>query len=236
MLTAGSPGSFRAGHDPRDYEPAAGPPERYDAVIATVPSDVFEPMLDPQLAARLDPEFRRRLEACEYHTALCLVLELDREFTPYFWTNVVDQDMPFVGLVEHTNFVEPHRYGGRRFLYVANYVPRDDPLLALSLDELLDAYEPGLRRVNPEFSREWIRETWLFREPTAQPIMTVDYRERLPPLETGVPGLLLINTTQVYPEDRGTNYGVKLADEAVELLLSRASGRGSPAPTSAPPA
>ena len=31
---------------------------------------------------------------------------------------------------------------------------------------------------------------------------------------TGVPGLVLANTTQVYPEDRGTNYAVRLGDDA----------------------
>ena len=48
--------------------------------------------------------------------------------------------------------------------------------------------------------------------------MTVGYRERIPPLDTGVPGLLLANTTQIYPEDRGTNYSVRLGDQAVAAL------------------
>ncbi len=51
--------------------------------------------------------------------------------------------------------------------------------------------------------------------------MTVGYRERIPPLQTGVPHLILANTTQIYPEDRGTNYAVRLGGEAAEALLSR---------------
>ena len=92
-------------------------------------------------------------------------------------------------------------------------------MLGLDLEELLDVYEPGLRKVNPAFSRDWIKERWLFREPAAQPIVTLGYRERMPPLATGVPGLILANTTQIYPEDRGTNYSVRLADQAVEALM-----------------
>ena len=45
--------------------------------------------------------------------------------------------------------------------------------------------------------------------------------ERIPPLQTGVPHLILANTTQIYPEDRGTNYAVRLGGEAAEALLSR---------------
>src|SRR3954452_4621036 len=38
-VTAGAPGSFRRGHDPRAFE-AAGDPERYDRVLSTLPNDV----------------------------------------------------------------------------------------------------------------------------------------------------------------------------------------------------
>ena len=93
----------------------------------------------------------------EYHTALCLLLELDRRFSPFYWTNIADPELPFVGLVEHTNFVEPERYDGRRFLYVANYLAPGDPLLELDADALLERYTPGLRKVNPGFDRSWVK-------------------------------------------------------------------------------
>jgi protoporphyrinogen oxidase len=214
-VTAGAPGSFRAGHDPRRFE-AAGV-ERYDRVLATVPNDVFEQLLEPGL---LPDDSIARLRSIEYFAALCLLLELDRPFSRFYWTNVADRELPFVGLIEHTNFVPPERYGGRRFLYAANYLPHGHELLELDADALLARYEPGLRLVNPAFSRTWVRGAWLHREPAAQPIVTVGYHERIPPLRTPVPGLVLANTTQVYPEDRGTNYAVRLADEAVGAVLS----------------
>ena len=121
----------------------AGEPERYDRVLATLPSDVFA-----QLAGHmLPPEYR--LDTIEYFSALCLLLELDRPFSPYYWTNVADRELPFVGLIEHTNFVEPERYDGRRFLYVANYLQRGHELLELDAAQLLERYTPGLRKVNP---------------------------------------------------------------------------------------
>ncbi len=218
VVAAGESGSFRRGHDPRAYARADGA-ERYDAVVATVPSDVFLGLLDDDLATRLGSEYLDRLRATEYHAALCLLLELDRRFSPFYWTNIADATIPFVGLVEHTNFVDRARYGGRRFLYVANYLTRSDPLLSLSPEQLLDAYMPGLRAIQPDFSRDWIRASWLHREPAAQPIVTVGYHERIAPLRTRVPGLVLANTTQIYPEDRGTNYSVRLGGDAARALL-----------------
>ncbi|HEX8053100.1 MAG TPA: NAD(P)/FAD-dependent oxidoreductase [Thermoleophilaceae bacterium] len=217
-VAPGAVDSFRRGHDPRSFA-VDGAPERYDGVIATVPSDVFEQLLDPDLATAVGEPYLERVRGTEYQAALCLVLELDRRFGRFYWLNVADASLPFIGLIEHTNFVEPERYGGRRFLYVANYLEQGDPLLALSPEELLEHYTPGLRRVNPEFSAGWVRRSWLFREPAAQPIVPVGYAHRIPPLRTPVPGLVLANTTQIYPEDRGTNYSVRLGGEAVEALL-----------------
>ena len=219
LVTPGAAGSFRAGHDPRRFEPAADGEQRYEAVVATVPSDVFAALLDDDLRAAIGPEYLDRLHAAEYHAALCLLLELDRRFSPFYWTNIADPELPFVGLVEHTNLISPERYGGRRFLYVANYLAPGDPLLELDADALLDAYLPGLRKVRPDFSPGWIRARWLHREPAAQPIVTVGYPRRIPPLRTGIPGLVLANTTQIYPEDRGTNYSVRLGTDAARVLL-----------------
>jgi protoporphyrinogen oxidase len=217
-VTPAAAGSFRAGHDPRRFT-ADGPPEVYDRVLATVPNDVFERLLEPRLAAQVGAGYVARLRSIEYHTALCLLLELDRPLSPYYWTNIADRDLPFVGLVEHTNFVEPERYEGRHFLYVANYLVPGHELLSLSPDELLARYEPGLRRVNLAFSRGWVRGSWLHSEPAAQPLVTVGYASRIPALQTPVPGLLLANTTQIYPEDRGTNYAVRLGEHAASAAL-----------------
>jgi protoporphyrinogen oxidase len=205
-VTFGAPGSFRAGHDPRAFAPAGV--ERYDRVLATVPNDVFA-----RLTGLPAPPI-------EYFAALCLLLEIDRQFSDFYWTNVADRDLPFVGLIEHTNLVAPERYDGRRFLYVANYLEHGHELLSLEPGALLERYTPGLRAINPGFDFAWVRNTWLHREPAAQPIVTVGYHERIPPLRTPVDGLFLANTTQVYPEDRGTNYAVRLGDQAAEALLA----------------
>ena len=169
------PARSGAGHDPRAF--AAGAGERaYDRVLATVPNDVFEQLLDPALAAEVGEPYLARARGIEYFAALCLLLELDRAFSPYYWTNVADRALPFVGVIEHTNFIEPERYDGRRFLYVANYLPHGHELLGLDADALLARYEAGLRADQPGVRRaRWVGARWRFAEPAAQPIVTVGY-------------------------------------------------------------
>ncbi len=222
LLTWGEPDSFRSGHDPRRYE--HGGSDSYDAVVATTPNGIFEGMLDPELREALGEDYRSRLASIDYHEALCMLLELDRPFGTHYWTNIVDRGLPFVGLIEQTRLIGPERYGGRHFLYVANYRPPGDELLGLTHDELFRRYEPGLRAVNAEFRPDWVKNMWVFREPDAQPIVDRGYAKRMPPLDTGVPGLVLANTTQIYPEDRGTNYSVRLGGEAAEAAERSLAG------------
>ena len=215
VVTPGAPGSFRKGHDPREFDTLE--PETYEAVLSTLPSDVMEQLIEPGV---LPEAYLAKLRGIEYFTALCLLIELDRQFSPFYWTNIGDDALPFVGLIEHTNLISPERYGGRRFMYVANYLPRGHELLSLDAQGVLDAYTPGLKAVNPGFDHSWVKQLWLHREPAAQPIVTVGYREKIPPMQTPTRRLVLANTTQIFPEDRGTNYAVREGNEAALALLA----------------
>ncbi|HEU0166680.1 MAG TPA: FAD-dependent oxidoreductase, partial [Chloroflexota bacterium] len=130
--------------------------------------------------------------------------------------------------IEHTNFMPPERYNSKHILYLSRYMAADDPLLQLSKDALLAHYLPHLRRINPAFDESWIRDTWLFKDSQAQPIITVGYKALQPSFRTPVPDLFVINTTQIYPEDRGTNYAVRLGRQVAALMLGRGPERYVP--------
>jgi protoporphyrinogen oxidase len=134
--------------------------------------------------------------------------------------NINDPGYPFLALVEHTNYMPKADYGGRHLVYLGNYRPMDDPLFAMSRDEVLAEFLPHLSRINPAFSPDWVTESWAFAAPFAQPIVTTDYRDHIPPFETPIPGLYEASMFQVYPHDRGQNYSVLLAEELVGRLTA----------------
>ncbi len=61
-------------------------------------------------------------------------------------------------------------------------------------------------------------DAWSFSAPFAQPIVTTEYRDHIPPFRTPVPGLWIANMFQVYPHDRGQNYSIRLAEHLVNRL------------------
>jgi protoporphyrinogen oxidase len=175
-----------------------------------------------RLTCRLTPElpasYRERYEWGQAYGAHCLVLSLDRPLTTSYWMNVNDPGFPFMALVEHTNYMDPAEYGGRRLVYLGNYRPMDDPLLRLSTAEVVEQFAPHLARINPAFESGWITGAWSFAAPFAQPIVTTDYRDHIPPFETPLPGLWVGSMFQVYPHDRGQNYSIELATRLVNRL------------------
>ena len=205
------------GHDPRAFEPA-GEPERYDAVLATVPNDVFEQLLEPGAAARGLPRAAARRSSTTPRSACCS--SSTGSSRPSTGPTSPTDALPFVGLIEHTNFVEPERYGGRRFLYVANYLAaRRTSCSSSTPTRCSSATRPACARSTRRSTAPGSSSCWLHREPAAQPIVTVGYRERIPPLQTPVRGLVLANTTQIFPRTAGTNYAVRVGDEAARAML-----------------
>ncbi|RLT39890.1 MAG: FAD-dependent oxidoreductase [Chloroflexi bacterium] len=194
---------------------------RGDAVLATVPSEWFARMV-PEIAER-DPWFTSMLTAVQYQWATVLLLHLDRPLSSIYWLTMTEDDCPFVVAVEQTNFMPPSDYGGAHLLYLSNYVDPGDPTTEQTADEVFDRYEPYLKRINPAFDRSWVVEKWLFTDRAGQPVVHARYHETIPPHRTPIAGLYLANTTQIYPEDRGQNYSIRMGQRVARLLEADAA-------------
>jgi len=186
----------------------------YDAIIATTPSYVFT-----RLAPAMPPEYQSKLEDVDYLSAVLMVMVMDRPFTNKYWMNIADPNMPFVALIEHTNLIDKELYGGKHILYISNYPSRDNELYQMSGDELMDLFVPHLQKINPDFERSWVIEYHHHRVDGAQPIVGVNYGARIPDHRTPLQGLYLANTTQIYPEDRGTNYSVRMGRQVARMVV-----------------
>ncbi len=187
--------------------------ERFDLVLSTVPSFAFPDLVD------LPEPYRQKLNAVEYMGAIVMILEMTHPLTSVYWMNIADHEVPFLGLIEHTNLMPSSMYGGSNVLYLTNYVERQSELFSMSSEQLLDVYAPHLSRFNSEFDRSWITRVHHNRVSAAQPVIPRNYSQYIPEHQTPVSNLFLANTTQIYPEDRGTNYSVRMGREVAATML-----------------
>lgn len=211
--TAATKIATRGGHV--EVTTSTGAAHQFDRVLVTLPTRLFS-----QLTPDLPNEFVERYPGPEHYGAHVLILGLDRVLVPgVYWLNINDRDLPFLALVEHTNFLPPEDYGGVHLVYLGNYLPMDHPLFSQSDDAVVASYSAALRRVRPELDSGWIKQHWVFRAPFAQPIVTTRYLETLPPHRTPLPGIYLANMAHVYPQDRGQNYSLGLGERMARLIL-----------------
>ncbi len=175
---------------------------------------------------QLPRAYSERLAALPATAALCVVLEMERSLTPYYWLNVADPEFPFGGLIEHTNYIPRERYGGRHLLYISKYLFPDHPLWSARDEDVWAAYRPFLRRVNPEFDDAWVIARHHFKAAYAQPLIPRDYPAVMPMFDTPLPGLHHACMAQIYPEDRGQNYAVRSGNRAAEALLAASRTTG----------
>ena len=160
---------------------------------------------------------------------LCVVFALRHPLMPddTYWLNLpattADKSQsafPFLALVEHTNYVSREHYGGDHIIYCGDYVPPTHEYFSLGEDELVERFLPALAKVNPAFKRDWIRKSWVWRAPYAQPVPELRHSRKIPDLRTPLPGLYWASMSQVYPWDRGTNYAVEIGRRAAKLAMA----------------
>lgn len=198
----------------------------YDKVLCTT-----GPGLLLKLMPDLPADYARQLGNLKGLGALALILALDRRLMQdgTYWLNLPANDpdweknpFPYLALVEHTNYLSREHYGGDHLIYMGDYLPADHEHMNIDPEALLERFLPSLERVNPEFSREWIEDWWLFRVPYAQPVPLVNHSQNIPDIRTPVAGLYLASMAQVYPWDRGTNYAVEIGRRTARLILDDA--------------
>lgn len=185
--------------------------------------------LSPGLLARMAPQlsgsYLKGLLGLKSMGAVVMILALRRKLSQegYYWFNLPKSaGFPFLALVEHTNFVPPEQFGGDHIIYCGDYLESGHEYFSLSKDELLQRFIPSLARFNPEFRPEWVRDSWVFRTPYAQPVPLVNHSGHIPSIRTPMSGLYFASMSQVYPWDRGTNFAVQIARQAAGLMLADA--------------
>lgn len=189
----------------------------YDAVIVTVPNILFSKMT-PQLP----DDYQEKLLSFKGMGAVNMVLELDRKFftNDVYWLSICEETYPFLAAVEHTNFIDKSHYNNHHILYVGNYLPHDHEYFSKTPEELLEIYDPYLKKLNPSY-RKSIKGMTVFKVPFAQPIVTQDFSSQILPFETPIEHMYLSNMQQVYPWDRGTNFAVDMGVKIAEYIVKK---------------
>jgi protoporphyrinogen oxidase len=175
-----------------------------------------------KMAASLPGDYLERLLDLKSMGAIVMILALKHQLSEqgFYWHNLPKSaGFPYLSMVEHTNFVSAEHFGGDHLVYVGDYLEEGHEYFSLSDEQLLKRFLPPLKRFNPEFDREWLKEYWVFRTSYAQPVPPVNHSRAIPDIKTPIEGLWFASMSQVYPWDRGTNYAVQIGRQAAAEMM-----------------
>jgi len=195
---------------------ADGERSPFDAVISTSP-----PALMARLAPDLPAAYADKVRSLKSLGAVVAVLALDRQLTErIYWYNLPKEaGFPFLAMVEHTNYMDRSHYGGDHIVYCGDYLEPEHRYFTASKEDILAEFLPALKRFNPAFDPSWVRQSWVWRTPYAQPVPPVNHSRNIPDIRTPVRGLYFASMSQVYPWDRGTNFAVEIGRRVAKMVI-----------------
>jgi protoporphyrinogen oxidase len=173
-----------------------GQPIESDHVILTTQTPIARRLLPPE-AASVSARWGK-LE--DFLGIVCMLLVLRRSLTPYYTLNITDARIPFTGVIETTNLIDPAHVGGQHLVYLPKYVASGSPYASMPDDELRAAFLGYLRQMFPDLRDDQIAAVRIGRERYVEPLHPVGATDRIPGLTSEVAGLYLANTGQIYPQ------------------------------------
>jgi len=188
--------------------------DKADAIISTLPYPISLQIMGKVLTKKYYEEQKKR----KYLYAINLILKTKEPIlNKTYWLNINAQDVPFMCVVQHTNFIESVHYGGEHICYIAWYVEEESILLKKTEREMLDFIFPYLKNISPQL-RHVPEVVALYKTPYAQPIFDEEFIKIPRSFETPEKNIYIANMDMTYPYDRGTNYAVKIGKKVADII------------------
>jgi protoporphyrinogen oxidase len=194
-----------------------GKQEQFDAVIATIPSPAFARLVTGNPG--VTEGYIKQLQSIDYLGAVIMVFVTDQLISPYFWHNINDAEIPFLVLLSTSALTGTQAFNGKHIYYIGAYVPIEHRYFSESDETIMTEWKAGLRKMFAHFDEAQILEQQLFRFKDAQHIVGTDYINKIPAYQSPVPHVYLSNFSQIFPDDRGTNYAIEEGKKIAELVL-----------------
>lgn len=186
--------------------------KNFDRVIVTSSPSIFK-----DIAAQIPGWYIESLNKLKYKANICVLLELSERLTPYYWTTIADDKFPFVAVIEQTNLV-PVKDSGSHFVYLTRYLDEKNEMYSFSDEQVEKLFIDYLKQLFMGFDESKIKKVHISRALYTQPVVITGYSKIVPDYKTPVENLYLANMTQIYPEDRGQNYSVRLGKQIAQIV------------------
>lgn len=150
-----------------------------------------------------------------YLATVNIAFSSEQNLSKFYWHNINDRQSPFIAFIQHTNLVGTKNYQGKNIYYLGTYVPQDHEFLKMDEKKIINQWFDYLKKIFPEFDKTKAKNVSVFRFNSGQHIVSRKYKVKSYKVNEK---LYRMNFAQIYPEDRGVNFGVREARRIVSSI------------------
>lgn len=181
----------------------------YDKVVIATPVSVAKNIL-------VNKDAKDQLKKYKELNAFAVLLFLKNKFSDYFWINVNEQSTPFTGIIEMTNLTGTKIFKGINIVYLVQYLSDKS---SFNREDFLENMINHLKQINPNFNEADIIEQFSSFATGVAPVPFMDYLNNMPPFQSKQSKIFLLNSSMIYPQDRGVGNSIKLAEKNVDEFI-----------------
>ncbi|MEL6697478.1 MAG: NAD(P)/FAD-dependent oxidoreductase [Bacteroidota bacterium] len=194
----------------------------FDEVIVTIPSHIASKMIEG-----LKEEETNKLNSIQYLGVVCASLLLKKSISPYYVTNVTDDDTPFTGVIEMTAMVDPEYFGGHHLVYLPKYVKATDDFYSKSDEEIRALFWGKLQSMYSHLEPNDLVDFQIARAKNVFALATKKYSETLPPISMSTPGVHVLNSSHIVNGTLNVNESIMLAEKQLPAIIQQSKQRPS---------
>ena len=185
-------------------------------VINTLPLEIF---------ARIAKNFPKKIMGAignvKYQAIICAVIGIKKKLSDYYWINISSSNLPFHGVIEHTNFMPSSNYENNHIAYIFNYVTCEHEFWKMEDEEIKGVYLEGLMKMFPQIKKSDILWFRLSKERYATPIFLKGYENNMKKIES-LGNVHFAGSFRIYPNSRNVNNVIKTGiDAAREVIYNK---------------
>ncbi len=186
----------------------------HEKVISTLASHI-----SAKLSSDLSEEEIKKHKDIKYLGVICPTLLLNKKISPYYVTNITENDTPFTGVIEMTALINPDQIKGHNLIYLPKYVNSDDPMFQESDDKLSEAFLGNFLKMYPSVNRENIVFCGVSKARNVFSLPTIGYSENLPSVKTTVENFYILNSAQIINGTLNVNETIQVAETKLAEIL-----------------
>ncbi|MBI5208097.1 MAG: FAD-dependent oxidoreductase [Candidatus Firestonebacteria bacterium] len=144
-------------------------------------------------------EYKNKMGKLKYQGSICILFAMENKLTDYYWINIMEQNINFGAIIEHTNF-QPFSLYNEHIIYLASYPSIDSKLWQMNDNEVFDVYYHDMEILFPDQIRKnklkWFK---VIRTGEAGLVYKIGTKSLIPDFKSPISGIFLTGMFNCYP-------------------------------------